>query len=143
LGTEFSADYLFEKAKKHRCNIKTFIMNQKIVVGVGNIYANESLFFANIHPLQQANTISYQQYQTLTVAIQNVLTAAIEKGGTTLKDFRQSDGKPGYFSQELTVYDRDNLPCIHCKTLISAMRIGQRSTYFCPKCQKLPRQLKK
>jgi formamidopyrimidine-DNA glycosylase len=112
-------------------------MDQKIVVGVGNIYASECLFLAKIHPQQSANTLSLTQFQHLHRAISKVLKAAIKKGGTTLKDFRDSDGKPGYFSQELNVYDRENLPCVQCQTPIEAIKLGQRSTYFCPKCQGL------
>ncbi len=136
LGKTFNAQYLHNKAQKHRCNIKTFIMNQRIVVGVGNIYANECLFLAKIHPEQSANTITQVQYHRLFQAIQTILKAAIEKGGTTLKDFRQSDGKPGYFSQALSIYAREDLPCFHCKSKIKSIRIGQRATYFCPTCQK-------
>ncbi len=138
LEKSFDGEYLFQKAHKHRAAIKTFIMNQRIVVGVGNIYANEALFLAGIHPNQMANTITLAQHQTLASAIKKVLKAAIKQGGTTLKDFRQSDGKPGYFSQALTIYDREGLACIQCKTFIKAFRLGQRATYFCPSCQKCP-----
>ncbi len=137
LGKNFNAQYLHNKAQKHRCNVKAFIMNQRIVVGVGNIYANECLFLAKIHPEQSANTITEVQYERLFNAIQTILKAAIEKGGTTLKDFRQSDGKPGYFSQALSIYGREGLSCFHCKSIIQSNRIGQRATYFCPSCQKL------
>ncbi|MBI2791435.1 MAG: bifunctional DNA-formamidopyrimidine glycosylase/DNA-(apurinic or apyrimidinic site) lyase [Gammaproteobacteria bacterium] len=137
LDETFNGNYLYEKAKKHRCPVKTFIMDQKIVVGVGNIYASECLFLAKIHPSQSANTISLKRYHRLYKAIQGVLTAAIKQGGTTLKDFRKADGKPGYFSQKLNVYDRKDLPCIQCQTPIEAIKLGQRSTYFCPNCQSL------
>lgn len=136
LGDAFDSVYLYKRASKSRIPIKTFIMDQKIVVGVGNIYASESLFLAKIHPCQSANTVTHQQFKRLHATIQSVLKAAIENGGTTLKDFRQSDGKPGYFSQELKVYDRKDLPCVRCQTPIEAVRLNQRSTYFCPHCQK-------
>jgi formamidopyrimidine-DNA glycosylase len=137
LSRAFSSEYLYTKAKKHRIAVKNFIMDQKVVVGVGNIYASESLFLAKIHPAQSANTVSLMQFQHLHRAILKVLKAAIQKGGTTLKDFRHSDGKPGYFSQELNVYDRKDLPCIQCETPIEAIKLGQRSTYFCSNCQRL------
>lgn len=137
LSRAFSSEYLYTKAKKHRIAVKNFIMDQKVVVGVGNIYASESLFLAKIHPAQSANTVSLTQFQHLHRAILKVLKAAIQKGGTTLKDFRHSDGKPGYFSQELTVYGNENSPCIQCQTPITMMTLGQRSTYYCPNCQKL------
>lgn len=136
LSVAFHANYLHQLAQKHRLAVKTFIMDQKVVVGVGNIYASESLFLAKIHPLHPANALSLTHYQALYAAIQEVLNAAILKGGTTLKDFCQSDGKPGYFNQELKVYGRQDQPCISCGTLIQAIRVGQRSTYFCPHCQK-------
>ncbi|MGD9591506.1 MAG: bifunctional DNA-formamidopyrimidine glycosylase/DNA-(apurinic or apyrimidinic site) lyase [Candidatus Berkiella sp.] len=138
LEKTFSAAYLFQKAQNHRSAVKTFIMNQRIVVGVGNIYASEALFAAQIHPGQMANTLSLAQYQRLVKAIKCVLTCAIKKGGTTLKDFRQSDGKPGYFSQALTVYGRKGEPCIACQTPIKSLRLGQRATYYCPSCQTCP-----
>ncbi|MBN9287696.1 MAG: DNA-formamidopyrimidine glycosylase [Gammaproteobacteria bacterium 39-13] len=143
LSTEFTATYLYQSAQKHRSPIKTFIMNQKVVVGVGNIYASESLFMAKIHPEYPANALSLTQYQDLHKAIQKVLGKAIKKGGTTLKDFCQSDGKPGYFSQELKVYDRQEEPCLSCQSPIHAIRLGQRSTYFCPRCQPLPSKFKR
>ena len=136
LEKEFNAEYLFQKAHKHRTSIKTFIMNQCIVVGVGNIYANEALFLAKIHPMQSAQKVSLEQHKALSRAIKKILTAAIKKGGTTLKDFRQSDGKLGYFSQALSIYDRMGLACIECKDTIKLIRLGQRSTYYCPTCQK-------
>ncbi len=136
LEHEFNGTYLFEKAQKHRTPIKTFIMNQRIVVGVGNIYANEALFLAKIHPMQSAQTVSHEQYHSLTSAIKKILKAAIKKGGTTLKDFKQSDGKPGYFSQALSIYGREGLACGLCKSTIKQIRLSQRSTYYCPLCQK-------
>lgn len=137
LSKTFTAKSLYEKSRKHRLPIKSFIMNAKVVVGVGNIYASESLFSANIHPLHPAHALPLEAYKKLHAAIQAILKAAIKKGGTTLKDFYQSDGKPGYFSQELQVYDRAGMSCFCCNTAIEAIRIGQRSSYYCPVCQKL------
>ncbi|HRE32209.1 MAG TPA: zinc finger domain-containing protein, partial [Candidatus Berkiella sp.] len=127
--------YLLSKAHKRETSIKQFIMDGKIVVGVGNIYASESLFLANIHPLMSAKLLNKIQAKVLCKTIRQVLRAAIKKGGTTLKDFFQSDGKPGYFRQQLTVYDREGLPCVQCKTPIEHIQLGQRATYFCPTCQ--------
>ncbi|MFI4937066.1 MAG: bifunctional DNA-formamidopyrimidine glycosylase/DNA-(apurinic or apyrimidinic site) lyase [Candidatus Berkiellales bacterium] len=135
LGTAFNGRYLFQQAQRHRCAIKNFIMNNHIVVGVGNIYASESLFAAKIHPLTPAHQLTLPMAKRLCLAIQKVLTAAIAQGGTTLKDFCQSDGNPGYFSLDLKVYDRKNEPCLTCKSLIQTVRIGQRMSYFCPFCQ--------
>lgn len=135
LSKAFDADYLLARAAKRSVAIKPFIMDAKIVVGVGNIYASESLFLAKIHPLLSANQLSPSQAKTLCMAITKVLKAAIKKGGTTLKDFYGSDGKPGYFRHQLAVYDREGLDCIDCKTPIEHLQLGQRSTYFCPACQ--------
>lgn len=137
LGKAFNANYLLLKAKKRSVPIKQFIMDPKVVVGVGNIYASESLFLANIHPQLSAEQLTSVMAGALCNAIRKVLRAAIKQGGTTLKDFYQSDGKPGYFRHQLTVYDREGLDCIHCHTAIQCIRQGQRSTYFCPTCQKL------
>ncbi len=137
LDKSFDGEYLFKKAHKHRTPIKTFIMNQRIVVGVGNIYANEALYLAKIHPHHRTHKVSKAQFDNLAKVIKKVLKAAIKQGGTTLKDFRQSDGKPGYFSQDLKVYDKAGLACNECQTQIESTRLGQRSTYFCPSCQKI------
>ena len=131
----FTAKYLFKKATKITIPIKQFIMNNKIVVGVGNIYANEALFAAKIHPFTPTNKLSLTKIQNLTIAIKRILTAAILEGGTTLKDFFNTDGKPGYFAQTLKVYGRSNKPCVNCSTIISQIRLGQRSTFFCGTCQ--------
>lgn len=132
---DFNAEYLYELSKRHKCPIKQLIMNSKIVTGVGNIYANEALFQAEIFPGSVANTITKKQFYTLVEKIKKVLKKAIEKNGTTIHDFATSNGKPGDFQNELKVYGRTNLPCKECKTLIKEIRIGQRSTFYCPKCQ--------
>ena len=107
-----------------------------MVVGVGNIYANESLFKAGIHPQREAGKVSLARYQQLVPIIKDTLAAAITQGGTTLKDFAQSDGKPGYFAQQLLVYGRKGEPCMVCKKELTEIRLGQRSTVFCSQCQR-------
>jgi formamidopyrimidine-DNA glycosylase len=135
LTREFDGDYLFMRAKSRKLPVKSFIMDSKIVVGVGNIYAAEALYRARIHPEQAAGTISAEKYSELAAAIKSILQHAIKKGGTTLKDFSKSDGSPGYFSIELQVYGRAGKPCAQCQTELELIRIGQRSTVFCPACQ--------
>ena len=135
LGEDFDGDYLFAKSRKRKLAIKNFIMNSHMVVGVGNIYASEALFMARIHPHRAAGRISLQRYQLLAKAIRKVLTAAIQAGGTTLRDFTRADGEPGYFRQHLRVYGREGKACERCGTAIVARVTGQRSTYYCPHCQ--------
>jgi len=132
----FTGEYLHKKSRKKSVSIKSFIMDGHIVVGVGNIYASESLFLAGIHPTQAAKKISLIRFKILVTAIKNILQQAIEQGGTTLKDFNSPDGKPGYFAQKLKVYGRKNLPCINCKHPIKHRVINQRATYYCTRCQK-------
>lgn len=135
LSEHFDADYLYQRAKGRSSNIKSFIMNGEVVVGVGNIYANEALFLAGIHPAKAAGKISKKKMAGLVEAIKLVLDKALLAGGTTLRDFRRSDGKPGYFTQELHVYGRQNQPCLICEHPISCIRQAQRATYFCQQCQ--------
>ncbi len=130
------ADYLFKKSRKRVVNIKSFIMDQKIVVGVGNIYASECLYLSGINPQKAAGKISKVKYAALVIAIKQVLKKAISEGGTTLKDFVGSDGKPGYFAQQLNVYGRKGDPCPHCQSPIKQITQGQRSTFYCSACQK-------
>ncbi|WP_158782286.1 bifunctional DNA-formamidopyrimidine glycosylase/DNA-(apurinic or apyrimidinic site) lyase [Pantoea sp. BAV 3049] len=136
LSEAFSADYLFEKSRGKRTPVKPWLMDNKLVVGVGNIYASESLFAAGIHPDRMAMTLSHEEGALLVNTIKAVLLRSIEQGGTTLKDFLQTDGKPGYFAQELQVYGRAGEPCRVCNTPIESARHAQRSTFFCPNCQK-------
>ena len=136
LEKNFNAALLFEKTRKRKTSIKQFIMDAKIVVGVGNIYASESLFLAGITPTKPAGKITQQETTALVKAIKKILKDAIKQGGTTLKDFTASDGKPGYFKQKLTVYDRKDQPCISCKKPIKHITLGQRSTFYCAHCQK-------
>ncbi len=135
LGADFSANYLWSKSRGRRVNVKQFIMNAAIVVGVGNIYASESLFNAGINPRRAAGRIALHRYEILTAAIKDVLTKAIEAGGTTLRDFYGGDGEPGYFKQELQVYGRDGEACRACAGPISVIVLGQRSTFYCKTCQ--------
>jgi formamidopyrimidine-DNA glycosylase len=136
LGGEFTADYLYAGTRKRKAAIKLVIMDSKMVVGVGNIYASEALFRAGIHPSRAAGSLSRERCARLATAIKEVLNAAIEQGGTTLRDFTGGDGKPGYFAQELRVYGRAGEPCVTCGTLVKSTRHGQRATYYCPRCQR-------
>ncbi len=135
LKKDFNAEYLKEQLQNKSTNIKTVIMNSKVVVGVGNIYACEALHIAKINPTISAKKLSMLQVESLVKAIKFILQKAIKAGGTTLKDFRDSDGKPGYFIQKLQVYGREGLPCYQCKTALFQIRIASRSTVFCPLCQ--------
>ena len=110
-------------------------MTNAVVVGVGNIYATEALFRSGIRPNRAANTISKQRYQLLAVNIKEILAQAIKQGGTTLRDFVNSDGQPGYFQQSLDVYGRGGEPCNKCETTLKELKLGQRSSVYCPSCQ--------
>jgi len=136
LSDEFNADYLFKKSRKKTTALKTFLMDNAVVVGVGNIYANESLFLCGLHPLKLAANLTRNQCERLVDTIKSVLAKAIEQGGTTLKDFLQPDGRPGYFAQELLVYGNKGKPCPKCGTKIESLIIGQRNSFYCPMCQK-------
>lgn len=135
LEKTFTALYLHTLSRNKTVSIKNFIMNSHIVVGVGNIYANESLFLAGIHPKTPAKKISLPRYEKLVTAIKQVLRMAIKQGGTTLKDFASPEGKPGYFALQLNVYGRENATCYVCGKPIKHCIIGQRATYYCPNCQ--------
>ncbi|MCL4133104.1 UNVERIFIED_CONTAM: hypothetical protein GTU68_043195 [Idotea baltica] len=135
LSDNFTGEYLFQQSRKRSLAIKNFIMDGKVVVGVGNIYASESLFLAGIRPTMQAGKASLARYQRLSEVIKVVLTKAIDAGGTTLNDFSQADGKPGYFKQELHVYGRAGEACYICNTDIKSMTLGQRNTFYCRNCQ--------
>ena len=135
LSDAFHADYLYQQATKRRVSIKVFIMNAHYVVGVGNIYASEALFMAKIHPMQAAGTVSYQKIVRLVECIKQVLSAAIEQGGTTLKDFANADGKSGYFQVKLQVYGKKGQDCSQCSTTIKSVKLGQRASFYCPSCQ--------
>lgn len=136
LTAEFNGDYLYQSSRQRKIAIKPFIMDQQQVVGVGNIYASEALFGAAINPCAPAGTVSRARYQRLVSEIKQVLQQAIAAGGTTISDFQQADGKPGYFKQELRVYGRAGEPCKRCGQPVKSIRLGQRSTFFCPTCQR-------
>lgn len=136
LSPEFSGDLLYRLSRGRQAPIKSFIMDNHVVVGVGNIYANEALFKAGIHPRRKAGRISLDRYRRLAEAIRETLSAAILMGGTTLRDFVNSDGKPGYFAQSLLVYGRAGAPCVECHASLTEIRMGQRSTVYCTQCQR-------
>jgi len=135
LAPDLPADYLFIRSRKRRKSIKTFIMDQQLLVGVGNIYASEALFAAGIDPRRAAASLKRQEALRLLQSIRTILAEAILAGGTTLKDFRQSDGKPGYFKQQLQVYGRKGEGCPRCGEPIQQLVLGQRSTFYCGSCQ--------
>jgi formamidopyrimidine-DNA glycosylase len=137
LENEFSGIYLHARAQRRRQAVKIFLMNNQIVVGVGNIYANESLFLTRIHPARAAGDISLCEYEHLAANVRIVLKAALAQGGTTLRDFVNGEGQPGYFSQFLRVYGREGVACVNeCGHVIQRCVLGQRASYYCPQCQK-------
>lgn len=136
LEAEFTGDALHRLARGRRVPVKHFLMNSRIVTGVGNIYASEALFHAGIHPLRAAGRISRARWQLLAEAVRATLERALAAGGTTLRDFASADGAPGYFQNECAVYGREGLACTACGTPIRALRQGQRSTFYCPNCQR-------
>lgn len=132
---QFDGHYLWQMARNKAVSIKTFIMDQHVVVGVGNIYATEALFTCGLHPSTLAKGISLEKMTQLAQAIRTILNYAIQAGGTSLKDFLQTDGKPGYFTLQLQIYNRAGLPCPQCATVLEKLTIGQRTSTFCPQCQ--------
>jgi formamidopyrimidine-DNA glycosylase len=136
LGNDFSGEHLFQQARRRRIAVKNHIMDSKVVVGVGNIYAAEALFSAGIRPTVQAGRVTRLGYQRLASHITQILARAIQVGGTTLRDFVGSDGQPGYFRQSLNVYGRAGEPCRVCSSSLKGMVLGQRATVYCPSCQK-------
>ncbi|MBP8924416.1 MAG: bifunctional DNA-formamidopyrimidine glycosylase/DNA-(apurinic or apyrimidinic site) lyase [Pseudomonadales bacterium] len=135
LEPDFDGDYLHARARGRRSAVKQLLMDGRIVVGVGNIYANEALCLAGIHPLRQAGRVSLRRYRTLADAVRTVLGNAIAQGGTTLRDYVNGTGSPGYFSLSLRVYGREGEPCLHCGQPIRAVRSAQRATFYCSNCQ--------
>lgn len=133
---QFNTDYLHARSRGRKSAVKNFIMDGSIVVGAGNIYASEALFRAGIRPTRQAGKLSRTQCALLCVQIRNVLSEAIAQGGTTLRDFVGVQGQAGYFQQDLYVYGRESLPCRICSSPIQRKIIGQRSSFFCPTCQR-------
>jgi len=134
LSEDFNTDYFQRQCKRRNSAIKQVIMDSHVVVGVGNIYACESLFLAGIHPKTRASRLGRERLQRLLEAIRKVLSQAIAEGGTTLRDFTRSDGQPGYFAQQLLVYGRDG-DCIRCGRSLKRIVQAQRSTFYCPGCQ--------
>jgi formamidopyrimidine-DNA glycosylase len=137
LEPEFNAQYLHRVTRRRKVAIKQLLMNSQLVVGVGNIYASEALFRARIRPTRAAQRLSPDDCRRLVRAVKRVLGMAIRAGGTTLRDYVGTDGSPGYFRQKLYVYERDGAACRACKAPIRHLNQGQRSSYFCPRCQPL------
>jgi formamidopyrimidine-DNA glycosylase len=135
-GAAFSGDYLYARSRGRKAPVKVFLMDQKVVVGVGNIYAAEALFAAGISPLRPAGQVSLERYRALADAVKAILAAAIARGGTTLRDFISPDGAPGYFEQELSAYGRGGEPCPRCGRALKSAAIGQRATAWCGHCQR-------
>ena len=135
LTDAFDFDYLYPRTRKRKTKIKTLLMDAKLVVGVGNIYANEALFLSGITPHKLAGRLTKAECRSLVSNVKSLLAMAINQGGTTLKDFVGADGKPGYFAQSLNVYGRAGLPCRRCATLIKEVRTNNRSTCYCHQCQ--------
>jgi formamidopyrimidine-DNA glycosylase len=131
----FDGSHLYRLSRGRRVAVKSFIMDGGVVVGVGNIYASESLFLAGIHPARSCNRIALPRYQRLAETIRTVLDASIVQGGTTLRDYVKEDGNPGYFARSLRVYGRTGEPCPACGSPLREQRIGQRSSFYCPCCQ--------
>jgi formamidopyrimidine-DNA glycosylase len=136
LSPEFSGDVLFALSRKRTAPVKSFIMDSRVVVGVGNIYANEALHMAGILPSRQAGRIALPRYEKLAESIRTVLERAILQGGTTLRNFVNESGKPGYFKQQLAVYGRAGLSCNVCQRPLTEIRISNRSTVYCSRCQR-------
>ncbi len=136
LSDDFDGALLYRRSRGRKGAVKNFIMDGKVVVGVGNIYASEALFLSGIRPDRAAGRISLARYERLSGDIKQVLTSAIEQGGTTLRDFVGGDGKPGYFAQQLLVYGRGGAPCKRCGGTLKEVRLGQRSSVYCLACQR-------
>ncbi|QOW45082.1 MULTISPECIES: bifunctional DNA-formamidopyrimidine glycosylase/DNA-(apurinic or apyrimidinic site) lyase [Acinetobacter] len=137
LSAEFTAEYLTEKLKNKQTAIKVAIMDNHVVVGVGNIYATESLFNLGIHPAQPAKTLNSTQIAKLVIEIKRILKQAIDLGGSTLRDYTNAMGENGYFQQTLLAYGRAGEMCVNCETTLENLKLGQRASVFCPQCQPL------
>ncbi|RDI98825.1 bifunctional DNA-formamidopyrimidine glycosylase/DNA-(apurinic or apyrimidinic site) lyase [Dyella solisilvae] len=136
LTDDFDGDLLWRLSRGRTAAVKLFLMDNAVVVGVGNIYASEALFAAGIDPRRPAGEVSRARYARLAAEVKRILAWAIERGGTTLRDFIKPDGAPGYFFRELQAYGREGEPCRVCGTPIRQVVLGQRSTFWCPKCQR-------
>ena len=135
LSADFSGDYLFEKSRGRKRGLRDFLLDSHIVAGIGNIYANEALYAAGLRPTRAAGRLDRDRCDRLVKAIRKTLKRALKAGGTTLRDFRNGQGEPGYFQLSLSVYGRASKPCRVCGTAIQTRKLGQRSAFFCPKCQ--------
>jgi len=133
---EFNAAYLYQLSRSRKVSIKQFLLDAHVVVGVGNIYASEALFRAGIAPVTPAGQVSKAAYGLLVSSVAEILSEAIAAGGTTIRYFADSEGRPGYLTQQLCVYGRSGQKCVSCDSLIKQLKLGQRSTFYCPKCQK-------
>lgn len=136
LTNEFTGEYLFEKSRRASGSIKTFVMNNEVVVGVGNIYVAESLYLAGVNPLRKPKTLTRSECDKIVENIKIILKKAIDAGGSTISDYRHVDGSEGKFARELQMYGRAGEKCIKCGSVIESCRVGGRSTFFCPNCQK-------
>lgn len=136
LSDDFSGELLFERSRGRKAPVKAFLMDQKIVVGVGNIYAAEALFAAGVSPLRAAGKVSRERYEAIATEIRRILAYAIRRGGTTLRDFLSPDGAPGYFEQELSAYGRGGEPCPRCGRPLKQAMLAQRATVWCGHCQR-------
>jgi formamidopyrimidine-DNA glycosylase len=135
LGSGFTSTYLYEQLQRRRSPIKTVLLDGRVVAGLGNIYVNEALFRAGIHPERAACDITRREAGGLVISICAVLEEALAAGGTTLRDYVQADGNLGYFHEQFRVYGRGGAPCLVCKTAVEKIVVGQRGTYYCPQCQ--------
>ncbi len=136
LVDEFNGDYLFRQTRKRNMGVKSLIMNSQIVVGVGNIYANEALYLAGVRPQRKCAKLTRAESERLVTAIKNVLEDALKAGGTTLRDFFGADGETGYFKIALRVYGRGGEPCLRCTTPLKTVKSSQRQSVYCPQCQR-------
>jgi formamidopyrimidine-DNA glycosylase len=136
LSEGFDGAWLSQRARGRRAAVKTLIMNSHVVVGIGNIYASEALFLAGINPARPAGRISARRFDRLAEAVKQVLEEALEQGGTTLRDFVNGAGEPGYFAQSLRVYGRQGEPCLNCGAPVRARVLAQRASYYCSRCQR-------
>ncbi|XOV80096.1 MAG: bifunctional DNA-formamidopyrimidine glycosylase/DNA-(apurinic or apyrimidinic site) lyase [Aestuariibacter sp.] len=136
LDDEFDGHYLWTRSRTKQIAVKQFVMDQKIVTGIGNIYATEALFMAGIRPTKSAGKVSKAKYKLFVDAAKVILDRSITQGGTTLRDFVGGDGKPGYFAQQLLVYGKKGQPCPSCATTLKEVRLSNRSSVYCPTCQK-------
>ncbi|MFH7808403.1 MULTISPECIES: bifunctional DNA-formamidopyrimidine glycosylase/DNA-(apurinic or apyrimidinic site) lyase [unclassified Acinetobacter] len=137
LNTDFNTEYLSQKLKNKQVGIKVAIMDNHVVVGVGNIYATESLFNLGIHPAQVASSLTHSQIEQLVIEIKRILQQAINLGGSTLRDYSNAMGENGYFQQTLLAYGRAGEMCVNCETTLENIKLGQRASVFCPECQPL------